>query len=247
MTRRLVVGSLAAVLLVLGTAVLVAYVRTAEDRALAGEETTEVLVAARDISAGTSFRDLHDAVEVAEVPMRVRAAGAVADLGTLEGLVASTDLVAGEQLIRGRFVSPEDLGTFPIPDGMLSVATSLSPERALGGQLRPGDTVAVIASFGPTGQDGSASTSQVILDAVLVTGVQRPLSRSFAPGTDGASDGDDPTRAPDGDLLVTLAVGPPEAQRLVFALEHGAIWLAGQPSTTSVPTAATVTAQDVLP
>jgi pilus assembly protein CpaB len=247
MARRIAVGSLAVVLLVVGTLVLVAYVRTAEARALAGEDPTDVLVATRDIPAGTLAQDLHDAVDITQVPARVRAAGAVADLAALEGLVANADLVAGEQLLRGRFVAAEDLGTAPVPEGMLSVTASLEPQRALGGQLRPGDTVAVVASFGPTGREDSASTSRLILDGVLVSGVQHPPARTFGPGGDGEAGTGDATRAPAGDLLVTLAVAPPEAQQLVFALEHGTIWLTGQPSSTSVPDTATVTVQDVLP
>lgn len=247
MTRRLAIGALAGLLLVVGTLVLVAYVRTAESRALAGEETTEVLVAVRDIAAGTPSHELGDAVEVAQVPARVRADGAITDIASLEGLVASTDLVEGEQLLRSRFSTADDLGTVPVPEGMLAVAASLAPERALGGRIRPGDAVAVIASFDPTGQEGSTSTSRLILDGVLVSGVQRPLSRSFAPGADVGSSADDATRTPEGDLLVTLAVSPTAAQQLVFALEHGTVWLAGQPSTTSVPSTAALTFQDVLP
>ena len=60
MRRRLLAAFAALVLLVVGTAVLVAYVRGADARALAGARTVEVLVVDELIPEGTSGRALAD-------------------------------------------------------------------------------------------------------------------------------------------------------------------------------------------
>ncbi|MDH4171105.1 MAG: hypothetical protein OEW42_16090, partial [Acidimicrobiia bacterium] len=63
--KRKVLGFVAAVLLTIaGTAVLVAYVRGAEDRALAGEETTEIYVVAKQIKRGAPAENLEERVRV---------------------------------------------------------------------------------------------------------------------------------------------------------------------------------------
>jgi hypothetical protein len=57
----------------------------------------------------------------------------------------------------------------------------------------------------------------------LVTNVQvEQLPTS--PGEDGAG-ADVPDLAPTGNLLVTLAVLPAEAEKVVFTAEHGFVWL----------------------
>ena len=53
---------------------------------------------------------LHESVVEVEVPLNVLAEGAVADLSDLAGLVATTDLIPGEQIIaiRLRMKAPVD-------------------------------------------------------------------------------------------------------------------------------------------
>jgi pilus assembly protein CpaB len=59
--------------------------------------------------------------------------------------------VPGEQLVRSRFVEPSGIrrAAVPVPEGLLEVTVGVEPERSLGGLLKPGDTVAVLASFEP--------------------------------------------------------------------------------------------------
>ena len=150
---RRAIGIIAAVAVAaLGTLLLVGYVRGAEDRALAGEELADVLVVDQPIAEGTPASTLTRFVRLEQVPMKVRAEGGIADLATLADLVAATDLLPGEQLVTSRFVTAESLernARIEIPSDALEVTISISPERALGGQLLPGDVVAVLASFDP--------------------------------------------------------------------------------------------------
>lgn len=243
----------------LGTLLLVGYVRGAEDRALAGEELADVLVVDLPIAQGTPASNLTPFVRLEQVPMKIRAEGGIADLATLFDLVAATDLLPGEQLVAARFVTAESLekhARIEVPADALEVTISISPERALGGQLVPGDVVAVIASFDPfdlntfepsdlgpgeiidpneiflgasDNDPGSSvrspTSTGLILHRVLVTAVQLEQLPRLA-GDDLPED--TPELAPTGNLLITLAAEVDDVERIVFAAEHGFIWLASE-------------------
>lgn len=238
MLRR-VIGILAALLLAgLGTVVLVAYVQSAEDRALAGEETVEVYVLRQDVAEGTPATALADVVEVERIPTKVLADGVVTDLSVLDGQVATVDLLSGEQLVSQRFAAPESVGAVEVPEGLSEVTVSLSPERALAGELRPGDRVGVVASFtgqgtttatpeGETTTEGPApdetgDATHLILHEVLVTRIHMNTVASEGPETS-------QTAAPQGSVFVTLAVDAPSVERIVFTAEHGTLWLSHEP------------------
>ena len=259
MNRRLV-GLVAAVLVAAaGTFILVTYVQGAESRALEGQETIEVLVVQRLIAKGTPAAALGDAVATELVPAKVQAAGSVVDVAELEGLVASVDLLPGEQLVTARFQTPEVFEVaqdqkVEVPAGLLQVTVELDAERALGGRLRPGETVAVVASFDPFrlgavepgeinpsfleiqsgDEDGDATqdaqspnSTHLILRQILVTAVQEEVRAGGASLEPADEEGPDP--APEGKILVTLAIDPESVERVVFTAEHGFLWLAKDP------------------
>lgn len=152
--KKRVIGFIAAVVLALiGTTLLVAFVKGAEDRALAGETIVEVYVADTKITRGTAGEDLGDMVSLEKIPTKVQVDGAVGDLEDIEGLVAEVDLLPGEQITFDRFVDPASISryarTVRAPDGLLEMTMSLSPQRVVGGSIQPGDTVAVVATFDP--------------------------------------------------------------------------------------------------
>lgn len=220
MNRRLI-GLLAAlVCAALGTTLLVGYVRTAEARATEGQKLVEVLVVRERIPAGTAAADIDDHVASEQVPAKVLAEGAVDDLDDLAGRVTAVELVPGEQLVEGRFVTPAEQERGDLPPGLLEVTVALEAPRALGGDIDDGDTVGVVASFDGDG-DGPDQT-HLILHKVRVTKVQHD------PG--GASTDDEGAVSALEKVLVTLAVDAPSAERLVFAAEHGRIWLTAEPA-----------------
>jgi pilus assembly protein CpaB len=251
--KRKLGGSLAALLLaVVGTVALVGYVQSAKDRAVAGERLVDVLVVTDAVAKGTPVSDLSGSVQVEEVPAKVKADGAVASLDALDrNDVAVTDLVAGEQVVASRFASPVAAADGRAAGDALTVTVSLAPERALGGNLQVGDTVAVLASFEPfdvvpqfddlpPGQEygqekippGSRTpnTTHVILHKVPVTAIQADEQSEDALTARNDEDGES-VEAPTTNLLVSLAVDAPSAERIVFAAEHGTLWLAAEPTT----------------
>lgn len=272
---RRILGTLVAVALaIIGVLLLVGYVRGAEERALAGEELVPVLVADKEIEQGTDAETLLGSIRIERVPVKVRPDDAVGDLGEIQGMAAAVNLVPGEQLLRSRFVEPQTLEEHrrvEAPSDLLEITVSLSPERAVGGQIAPGEMVAVIASFDPFDataiepgteeavgfgepldpdgdgltlvgttegeeEDGSVRTphsTHLILHKVLVTNVQvEQLPRQTEEGLPA----DSPDLAPTGNLLITLAVGAEDAQRVVFTAEHGFLWLAEEDEGAPEPT-----------
>jgi pilus assembly protein CpaB len=226
------IGVVAAVALAaVGAFVIVSYVRGIEARALAGEQVTEVLIVTESVAAGTPAADLAASVATTMVPAKVKAVDSVDTLNELDGLVAAVDLVPGEQVLRPRFLDPQDyalLGAVEVPEGLHQVSVELDAQRALGGTLLPGDTVGVIASFTnvDSAEEGHASseTTHLVLHKVLVTRMDG-VSSSEEDGRAGAGVG--------GRVMVTLAVDAAAAERVVFAAEHGSLWLTHEPAEAS--------------
>lgn len=200
-----------------GTLVLVGYVQAAEDRALAGERLVPVLVVDDVIEQGTMAENLGAMVSTEQVPAKVRAAGAVGDLSELEGLAAAVDLLPGEQLVAARFAPAATVAPAGLPEGLDRLTISLAPERAVGGLVQAGSTVAVVASYDES-QSGPART-EVVLRDVPVVGIG--ASGAVAAEEEGTTVNDD------GSLLVTLGVEPDDVERILFGAEHGRIWLSG--------------------
>lgn len=254
------IGVVFAVLLAaVGTFVLVQYVSSADERALAGQETIEVLVVNQAVAAGTPAEELATNVETALVPAKTQVPGSVASLDQLTGTVAAVDLVPGEQLLLSRFIEPEVFEAqdeFEVPDGLVEVTVSLSPERAVGGAIKQGDLVAVVASFEPFELDGTEpsdeelptdiedvilpgsendnpqtpNTTGLIIHKVVVTNVQ--VERLPTEQPEEGAESTDYSLAPTGNLLVTLGMAPANAERLIFTAEFGTLWLAAEQDTT---------------
>lgn len=215
--RQKLIGIVASVVLAgVGTVLLTSYVRGAEQRATAGEQAVSVLVVTDDIPRGTKAEEITSRVKTESVPAKVAAQGAVADLTSLTGLVTAVDLLPGEQLVRGRFATAAESGKVTVPKGSLEVTVLLDAVQAVGGRVRTGDSVGVLVSF------DDPITTHLFLHKVPVTDVR---SEAGAPVITEAA-----AAAPAGKLLVTLALDGPSVERVVFAAEHGSLWLAEQPT-----------------
>jgi pilus assembly protein CpaB len=224
---------LALILGAVGVITLVRYVQTAEDRALAGQQLVDVVVVTEPIEAGTPVDELAFSVESRQVPAASRTPGAITDLDGLEGLVASVDLVPGEQLLATRFedgsIRRVAGGDVTIPPGLVEVTIQVKPTRAVGGQVVPGERVVVIATLREIGQvdnpeidvPATGPVTGVLLRQALVTNVQAATPEALS-----SEETDRSRQAPAVDLLVTLALEPAHAERLVFATENGSLWLA---------------------
>jgi pilus assembly protein CpaB len=219
-------------LAVLGTLGLTAYVHGAKDRAVAGEKLVDVYVASGTITAGTPADQIHTKVKREGVPAKVRASDAVTNLADLKGRVAAIDIAAGEQLLSSRFVSADAQSarvqsSTQVPPGFFQSTVSLDPDQALGGQVRAGNRVAVVAIDTKTNSASVTPTAaKVIARDVLVTTVQIDGSKG-----QGADQTQQVTTAPTGKFLVTLALTQPDLENVVTAVNDGTVWLAADPGT----------------
>jgi pilus assembly protein CpaB len=198
----------------------------------------KVLVAAEPIEAGTSAAELEGKLEFERVPQKVKAEGAVTSIAQLGDRVTEHDLLQGEQIVKARFIEESEAGSAaPGSEGgqtLLQQTVALEPERAVGGQIKQGDSIAVVGSFDPfDSPDGTKSANQthVLIHKVRVTNVQvesGPGTSTDEPETE-SDDNDAAAGAPSGRLLVTIALSAPDVERLTFAAEFGHIWLAAEP------------------
>lgn len=222
----------AVVLTLLGTVALVAFVRSAEDRALADTELASVIVATEQIPAGTPVEDLGEFTEIRELPVGALGPQPLSSLGEVAGLVTTTDIYPDEQLSAARLGTEgqanASVGGIEVPTGMLEVTINVGAPQAVGGTIQPGDLVALTASTrgGDPASGLAAEQTGLVLHKLLVLNVQGdPLPQAVpAEGTPDPA-GSRP-QAPASGLLITLAVDAGQLQKVVFAQEYATIWLA---------------------
>lgn len=221
----------AAVLALLGGGLLYTYVQGADLRAMQGQQPANVLVVTAAIPKGTPGDKAKGSVAVKQVPAGVVVAGALTSPDQLNAdLVADTDLMVGEQVLSSRFVEANADTNDPVevPEGMQQVSIVLPPQRVMGSRLKAGDQVGFFASFeikDLTKKDTPAiQYTHLILEQVLVTRVSG-ATETPAGQTD---TGTGTQAAPSGNVMVTLALKAPDAEKVVFAAEWGKIWLSLQ-------------------
>jgi pilus assembly protein CpaB len=253
--RRRIIALVAALLLAgIGTFVLVGFVRSAEDRATAGQELVTVYVVQSDIEQGTDGENVGAFIIAEERPLNTRPVNAITDPASLVGLVANADLYVGEILVDSRWVPPAeaDLRRDDLPDrrvevpqGHLEIPIRLGTEQALGGIIDAGDTVAVIASFDayapPGGEiveiDGDLVAIPETADAAGATEVQAThiiIHNALVVEVQAeanplfASEEGEAVLAPRTGFIITFALEPNDVERIVFAATYGQLWLASQ-------------------
>jgi len=214
MRTRIIAVAVAAVLAVTGAFALVIAVQGASDSAVAGSRYETVLVVVTEIPAGMTAENAASYVAQQKVPADYVVPGAVASVDDMAGLVATTRLLPGEQVVADRWASPADLGAtgtrVEAPAGTQELSLALDLERVAGGAIVPGSRVGVWGSA-----DGATT---LLFDQVLVTAVASTVD----PEAEGGSTA--------GTVLVTFAVTPEQAQGIIQAAEFGEVWLSLQES-----------------
>ena len=243
MKRRLLIIVLALILAAVGTTGVLAYIKKANARALAGMKPVSVLVAQRKIPSGTSpALAVHDGALASEnLPASSVPANAMSSVpAALSPLVLSGALQPGQLLLRQMLVAPaQTTSGLAIPPGLMAVTIDFCLSEVVAGALHPGSYVAVfdtISTAQVSGQPGCSGShvevsgvtqTRMVLTKVLVLSV----GTSTAPGTSGApattalSGGSSSSSTGTG-TLVTLAVTQANAERLIQLTEAGMPYLA---------------------
>ncbi|MDR7157518.1 RcpC/CpaB family pilus assembly protein [Arthrobacter sp. BE255] len=233
MKSRLVAGTAAIALAVVGALIIVFYAQGADQRAMATTKPVDVLVVKTAIPAGTPVNDMAASLVIEKVPAAGVADTALSNLDKSAGTVSAVDLVPGEQLLAERLVAPEAVkadGRTQVPAGLQEVSFEVEPKRVVGGRITVGDHVGFFLSFEAGAYKAKAddATTQLTVHKALVTAVQRaPQAASAEKPADGTDPAD--TALPEGSLLLTVAVNDVDAGKIVFASEFGRIWLTKEP------------------
>ncbi len=237
MKKQVVAIAIAAVLALFAVVALVFYVQGANDRALEGTETVEVLQATEDIGIKTPVAELADKVELVKIPKSVQVPGSITSLDDLAGQVTKVAIVAGDQLSEAKFDDPESVrGPASLPDGLQELSIQIDGERFVGGQVTAGDKVGVFTSFT---LEGNIRITGNPINGLLVMNVDNGV---VTPD----EDSEDPNGTTTG-TVITVAVTQLQAEQIIHAKEFGTIWMTRQTDKSDTSGGGTITFQDVAP
>jgi Flp pilus assembly protein CpaB len=215
---------LAALAAILTSVYVVNYKRHVQN----GEDKVTVLVAARDIPAGTAGADVVDQkfLKKQTVLRKAVVAGAISSPGQLAQYVATQDVYEGEQVSTRRFAPPKEQGIrSQIKGTQRAYQLEGDPNQTLAGTLKAGDHVDVVGSWE---LNDTQTVSRVVLRNLLVL---------TAP--DAASGGEVVTSPGSGGEVVQIRVTDAQSQKLIWieknSVDNGAGWhLALRPPTNSL-------------
>jgi Flp pilus assembly protein CpaB len=216
-TRGLVIA-VAGLLAILATAAVFMYVRGVENGKGTGASTVSVIVAKEDIPVGARLDDVIQGggVTARDFAEEAVVRGAVTDVGQLRGRVTNAPVLAGEQIssarLEGSTTQPEG-GALGIPEGHEAVTFSMDLASAGGGVVKRGDHITIYAAF------DASRRSQASNEDLVVTVVPDVQVLKVVQGTISANNNE-------GQVLLTMALRPGDAAKVIFAQQKGVVWLA---------------------
>lgn len=253
MQSRVLAILIALVLALVATVALVVYVNGADRRARADQEPVTVWVAVKPITAGTSGVNAKNngLIDEMEVPRKNAVKGVVVSLSQIQAKRAAVDIVPGEQLLQSRWVSSEEVTgrrLLPIPEDHQALSIGLDLTRQVAGFVTPGDHVSMVVSMkrpSPGGGD-DVDRSQFLLQNIQVLAVgATALSNASSQGGGGRVN----QKGSQSLTAVTLSIPEGDVVRVVYAAEHGSIYLTLMPAEADKQSVANggVTAGNVIP
>ncbi len=240
MRSRGFVVVLALILATVATVGVFLYTRGVKEDAQTGGALKTVIVSKVDIPANTDLNALisEDQFTTQQVPDDAVIKDAITSVTQLRNRRSNVFILAGEQIPISRVEGGEvEGGVLSIPEGHQAITVSLEAPRVVGAGLTGGDNVTIYATFTDVVVEGGgrrnqsqtttsaegARTQATTATVVLVPQVE--VLRVAIPQQQQGIGTDNTTRDLTGSISVTLAFLPEEAQKLVFALERGTVYL----------------------
>lgn len=232
MGRRVLAVLAAVVVALIGVVAVLVYAQGADSRAVADQRPQTVFMAEKLVPSGTSAADA--VAQGLIVPTQVAAKGvpigALSKVDDATGkLLALTDIAPGEFVASSRFgTTPLGQKAIQVPDGQIAISISLSDPARVGAFLTPGSRIVIYDTYTPTsaaapgGAGGAAAASketQVLLDDVLVIAVG---AISLTPPAN--ANGGEQAQAQTAGALVTVALPPATAAKLVHGIQTGILY-----------------------
>lgn len=224
MGRRTILLTVAIVVAALGTALVFLYVRSADDRALEGQQQVQVLFATQEIPVGQTAQDAanNGSLVLRAVAQNSVAEGALSDIDPISDQVALTTIFPGQQIVSAAFGDTAGLTAIPIPQDKMALSLQLGDPERVAGFLGAGSEVAVFATLEDPKASGTGSGQQTQLLVprvqVITVGNVQPVQQTTT-DENGQQNTEEIPRA-----IVTLAVDQEQAQRLIYATQNGTLY-----------------------
>ena len=187
-----------------------------------GESTVTVLVASKDIPAGTSGSDViaKHFLTSESVARRAVVPGAISSAGQVKELVATQTVFAGEQVTTRRFGTQAQQGLRSQLEGtQRAFQVPGDANQLLAGTLRDGDRVDLVANLKYKFVNFRAGNSSTNTDDLVASRVVlKNLLVLRAPGGGGPTSKITPN---DSSFSVVLQVTDAQSQKLFFVMKNG--------------------------
>ena len=237
MGRRALALIIATIVALIGVVALFAYVKSADRRAVADQEPTQVWVTTEQVPAGTTLKQAVDGDMLKQTTVATKGApsGALKTVNDENSdLVAVTDLAPGEFVLASRFGNtPQGEKAIEVPKGMVAVSVELSDPARVGEFVRPGSHLVIYDSYKIKYIDGSDQAEKlnqldikgtsVLLDDVLVIGMGTTSLGPVQPEDTNQGDNNQ-SDSRTSSFLVTVAVTPDDSMRLVHGINTGELY-----------------------
>jgi pilus assembly protein CpaB len=216
--RRLALLIAAVLVAALGTALVFAYVKKADDRAIADQQPVSVLVAKTAVAPGTRVIDAANAgaFERKELPQAAVVPGALSSTDPVRDQVVLSTIFPGQQLLTGMFgATAASNASIAIPPGQIAASFSVGDPQRVAGFVQPGSNVVI---FLTSSLNGGKSQTRVLLPKVTVIAVG---PTTITPPADPAQA--NPEAQPR--AMLTLALTQKQAEQIIFAQGNGSMYL----------------------
>jgi pilus assembly protein CpaB len=219
MGRRTLLLLASLLLAALGTVLVFLYVRAADVRATDDQKPVRVLVATKQIEAGTTGAQASQSFALVSkaIPGSAVAPNAVGDLKAIMNQVATATIYAGQQILADNFASDAATSTIPVAKGKLAMSVQLSDPARVAGLLQLSSHVTVFATAGD--KKGQSQTNVLLPDVkVLAIGSQTTVTRRTSQAGGSTRTEEIPA------TIVTLELDPLQAKKVVYASSNGELY-----------------------
>jgi pilus assembly protein CpaB len=233
MGRRIIAIFAAAVIALVGVVSVLLYARGADARAVSANQPTTVYVSTKAIPASTPLKDAVRSGSLVKtaIPAKGVPAGALSDVNAdNSSLVAVSDIAPGEYVLSSRFgTTPQGTKAIEVPQGMVAVSLQLSDPARVGSFVTPGTHIAIFDSYvvkalGDSTKAKQLNEANVKSTSVLVIGMGSTALNPGSPPQTGETGAAPAASGPS--FLVTVAVTPANAARLIHAINTGTLYAA---------------------
>ena len=243
MTRRILAAVLAVALALVAAVAVLFYARTADARALAGQQAVSVYVASELVPAGTTAKQAEESGLITKELIAAKAVpnGALTSISErIAGLQATSDIVPGELVVSQRFADQVATdGRLAVPADKLAVSVELPDPAKVGQFLVVGSRITIFDTFNVQEADPKDTTpagdhiadrheftraTRVLLPDVQVLAVGQTTTKPDSTSSD--NDTKDGAAQTTTVALVTVAVTQAEAEKLIHGVQTGTLYLA---------------------